>query len=165
MTSVQVDDTSETKRKLQLKVLQRTTACGWVQVVIFTTDLCQQLQTQQHGSAAPFISATTSAKPHSSSRSVSPVSHELKPHATPHMALPLLQQCADFADGVRRRIFAHYVLGRLGFLGLLFFLCHPGTQATFQSKEFLTKRWQHRELAIAALETRHNVSITARYCS
>ncbi|KAG5192833.1 hypothetical protein JKP88DRAFT_347339 [Tribonema minus] len=72
------------------------------------------------------------------------------------MGLLLIQQCADFAGRVRRRIFAHYVLGRLGFLALLFFLCHPGTMATFNGKDYLTHRYPNRELAVAASEARLN---------
>ncbi|KAG5184721.1 hypothetical protein JKP88DRAFT_314140 [Tribonema minus] len=45
-----------------------------------------------------------------------------------------------------KRIFAHYVLGKLGFLGILFFLCHPGSQATFCSKDYLSQRYPNLKL-------------------
>jgi len=49
-----------------------------------------------------------------------------------------------FARRFRQRIFAHYVLGRLAFL---FFICHPGTLATFgESKVYLENRYPNRLL-------------------
>lgn len=42
------------------------------------------------------------------------------------------------------RVFAHYVLGRLAFL---FFMCHPGTLATFSDGQaYLLNRYPNRDL-------------------
>lgn len=68
-----------------------------------------------------------------------PLSH---PIVFPH---PCPCPCLLGRQGERpKRVFAHYVLGRLAFL---FFLCHPGTLATFSDGQaYLLNRYPNRDL-------------------
>ncbi|CAM9662135.1 unnamed protein product [Choristocarpus tenellus] len=62
--------------------------------------------------------------------------------------------------GNHLRVFAHYVLGRLAFL---FFVCHPGTLATFSdSQTYLKNRYPNRDLVTTEGQVEQRRHITPR---